>query len=334
MKLVDEIFIVLNDIYTTEDYTTLLIETIDARNYIYHRQLCKCVGGTMMDPNQTVSEPLGDVLNECNIDAIVLNNNDAGVEGAVDNKVSDEREGIVIPPNVNKNHNVPHIVDDANSCLIRCEFRDHIAFDAFHNIISKCIRDTLFSLKKSTNVVVSRDEHVVQILEISGESDDDSMFMVDTLPAEGLKESEVPDYDAMDADILRDNDKRKEDDDADSDSNQTDVRPTNSCWNCGGNHCLKDCKEPHRPENISRNRQLYAQKNRTERYHLESDQRFGSLIPGAISDGLREALGLRSRELPLYIYKMRLYGYPPGWFEDAKVLHSGIALLDANVRIY
>ena len=37
------------------------------------------------------------------------------------------------------------------------------------------------------------------------------------------------------------------------------------------------------------------------------------------SDDLREALGLDESQLPVYIYKMRALGYPPGWMEEAKL---------------
>lgn len=66
---------------------------------------------------------------------------------------------------------------------------------------------------------------------------------------------------------------------------------------------------------------------------MEDDQKYGHLVPGRISASLRNALGLKRYELPLYIYKMRLLGYPPGWLEEARISHSGIRLFDASVRI-
>lgn len=221
-------------------------------------------------------------------------------------------------------------LEDSVNCFVRCEFKDSETFNQLHGIIGQCIRDALFSLKKSTNVVVDDTQNVLKVFEIAGDYADDSMFMVDTLPTDCMNESEIPNYDAMDSDILDHNVINIE---PDTIQQQSENKATGNCWNCGGNHCLKDCKEPHNPVNVSRNKQLFMQKNRTERYHLESDQRFGHFEPGTISDDLRDALGLRSRELPLYIYKMRLYGYPPGWFEDAKIAQSGISLLDANADV-
>lgn len=36
------------------------------------------------------------------------------------------------------------------------------------------------------------------------------------------------------------------------------------------------------------------------------------------SSGLREALGLHENQIPMYIYKMRALGYPPGWMVEAQ----------------
>lgn len=98
---------------------------------------------------------------------------------------------------------------------------------------------------------------------------------------------------------------------------------TNKCFNCDQNHNLRDCPEPRNMGKIRRARNEF---NRRElRYHDDEDQ-YGSLVPGAVSDDLKSALGLSGNEIPLHVYKMRLYGYPPGWLEDAKVQNSGLAL--------
>lgn len=46
------------------------------------------------------------------------------------------------------------------------------------------------------------------------------------------------------------------------------------------------------------------------------------------SDELRKALGLKSQDLPDYIYRMRLLGYPPGYLLEAEVTSSGLAVYD------
>lgn len=63
---------------------------------------------------------------------------------------------------------------------------------------------------------------------------------------------------------------------------------------------------------------------------MEEDQKYSHLTPGNISDGLREALGLRKNQLPPFIYHMRLLGYPPGWLEEAKFVHSNLAMFDSE----
>lgn len=215
--------------------------------------------------------------------------------------------------------------EDKSPCLLRISFRDDSTFDELHQTVGKCIRDALFSLKKSLNVVVKRDEICMEILEIPDNDNNDSLFMIDTIPTDRVNErTEVPNY-KTGSDVLN-NDK------IEPATNEDDDKPKGMCWNCNGNHTLRDCKKPRDQDAINRGKQLFAQKGKTERYHLDTEQKFGQFVPGKISDSLRSALGLRSRELPLYIYKMRLYGYPPGWLEEAKVAHSGLTLFNAEAR--
>ena len=41
--------------------------------------------------------------------------------------------------------------------------------------------------------------------------------------------------------------------------------------------------------------------------------------PGVISEKLREALGINDKQLPPYIYRMRCYGYPPGYHRNRRL---------------
>lgn len=66
------------------------------------------------------------------------------------------------------------------------------------------------------------------------------------------------------------------------------------------------------------------------RYHIDEEQRFAHLVPGKVSDELRSAMGLKTNQLPRFIYRMRLYGYPPGWLDEAKITHSGITLINES----
>uniref|UniRef100_A0A182PML4 PSP proline-rich domain-containing protein n=1 Tax=Anopheles epiroticus TaxID=199890 RepID=A0A182PML4_9DIPT len=105
-------------------------------------------------------------------------------------------------------------------------------------------------------------------------------------------------------------------------------KPKQTCWNCGAEHALKDCKEPRNYTRIRQKKEEFQRK--ADRYHADLEQRYGHFRPGTLSEGLRSALGLGSRDLPTHVYKMRLFGYPPGWLEDAKITHSGLQLFGSN----
>ncbi|XP_050092782.1 zinc finger CCHC domain-containing protein 8 homolog [Anopheles aquasalis] len=108
-------------------------------------------------------------------------------------------------------------------------------------------------------------------------------------------------------------------------------RARQSCWNCEGDHGLKDCKEPRNYTRIRQQKEIFQKK--TDRYHADLEQKLGHIVPGQLSDHLREALGLGSRDLPFHIYRMRVLGYPPGWLEEAKITHSGLQLFDSNGEV-
>uniref|UniRef100_A0A182YFQ8 PSP domain-containing protein n=1 Tax=Anopheles stephensi TaxID=30069 RepID=A0A182YFQ8_ANOST len=101
-----------------------------------------------------------------------------------------------------------------------------------------------------------------------------------------------------------------------------------TCWNCEGSHALKDCKQPRNYVRIRQKKEEFQKK--CERYHADLEQKYGHIRPGHLSLELRNALGLGPRDLPLHVYKMRLFGYPPGWLEDAKITHSGLQLFGSN----
>lgn len=103
-------------------------------------------------------------------------------------------------------------------------------------------------------------------------------------------------------------------------------RPKNCCWNCQGDHMIGDCPDPKDHRRITKNRNAFmAAKNRrnelagggmnmmggrSKRYHEEQS----SVKPGMLSEGLRYAMELGPQEVPSHVYRMRLYGYPPGIF--------------------
>ncbi|XP_031638325.1 zinc finger CCHC domain-containing protein 8 homolog [Contarinia nasturtii] len=264
---------------------------------------------------------------------------DAGSESngdtvVLESKLNDEDICMNVEQESNMNENSSHELNgshddiDENNCLVRLVFRDETVFDELHQVIGQCVRDALFLLKKSANLIIDKSEKCVKVTEISAKNDD-NIFMVDTLPTENTNTSEIPDYNSSAIDVLNDEEEKEADPNAgDGDESK---RKTGNCWNCGGDHNMRDCKEERDPDAINRAKQSFMQKTKTERYHLEAEQKYSHLVPGKLSDNLRQALGLRSRELPMYIYKMRLYGYPEGWLEEAKINHSGLSLFHSEM---
>lgn len=225
------------------------------------------------------------------------------MDGISNEKVTDESTADII---------------DENKSLFRLEFENENVFEELATVISSRIREALILLNRTVTVVVDKENHRISF----AKADESDIFMVDTLPTDTVHKSEVPSYKSV-TEALRKMKKETAND-------ANDKPKSGSCWNCGGDHNMRECKEPMNRENISRGKQLF-QRSKTERYHLDAEQKFAHFLPGSISENLREALGLRKRELPLYIYKMRLYGYPPGWLEDAKVTRSGLTLFNAEV---
>ncbi|XP_021918668.1 zinc finger CCHC domain-containing protein 8 homolog isoform X2 [Zootermopsis nevadensis] len=158
--------------------------------------------------------------------------------------------------------------------------------------------------------------------------DSSSLFKVDTHPT--LKDNlDVPAYNHKFNEILQ----QTKDDIGKTSKNEGSSR--SSCFNCLGNHSLRDCPLPHDPSAITKNRRQFSARftrtqSKTSRYHLDDEQKFASFVPGQISNKLRKALGLAKHQLPNHIYKMRTLGYPPGWMEDAKISHSGLTLYDCK----
>ncbi|XP_034946227.1 zinc finger CCHC domain-containing protein 8 homolog isoform X2 [Chelonus insularis] len=149
--------------------------------------------------------------------------------------------------------------------------------------------------------------------------DDEPLFMIDSTPAH---------HGTLDIPIYGKKFERVLTETHDNASEEIDCKsPKLNCFNCLGNHNLRDCTEPKNHFTINKNRKEFMNKTGTKnsRYHL--DQKFQ---PGIISSELKKALGLANDELPKHIYKMRLLGYPPGWLEEAKLEHSGLNLYNSD----
>ncbi|CAF3862718.1 unnamed protein product [Adineta steineri] len=140
-------------------------------------------------------------------------------------------------------------------------------------------------------------------------------------------------------------------------------RPKPSCFNCGAqDHGVQGCPMKLDSERIRRSREQYQEQmadafgyndlsqinsgygNSNEpasRYHEDSyqsslndqviiEERFRRFAPGCVGYELRQALGLRDNQIPMYIYNMRRCGYPPGWLREARVKKSGLQVFHDN----
>ncbi|XP_045127670.1 zinc finger CCHC domain-containing protein 8 homolog isoform X2 [Portunus trituberculatus] len=111
-----------------------------------------------------------------------------------------------------------------------------------------------------------------------------------------------------------------------------DARPKQSCFNCQGDHGISQCTLPLNQSRISVNRKKRMASRMSVRYHEDCENKYGQYQPGKISESLRYALGLRKNQLPLYIYRMRVLGYPPGWLKEAEVHQADVKMYDAIGR--
>lgn len=110
-----------------------------------------------------------------------------------------------------------------------------------------------------------------------------------------------------------------------------DPKPKKTCFNCLGDHNVNECPDPPDFQKIAVNRKkIMSTRVSNVRYHEDSDNKYGQLQPGKISDTLRHALGMRQDELPMYIYRMRYLGYPPGWLKEAEVRQADMKMYDGT----
>uniref|UniRef100_A0A1B0AF31 CCHC-type domain-containing protein n=1 Tax=Glossina pallidipes TaxID=7398 RepID=A0A1B0AF31_GLOPL len=171
-----------------------------------------------------------------------------------------------------------------------------------------------------------RDRAKEQSPDLSGLSE---LFTIDTDPVQKLDSVQVPSYKRAVKDVLLDEETETQRKQSEEKNNMKRPKQGGACFNCGATeHGLKDCPMPRNPKRIRTAKKFIT---KSERYHVDVEQRFAHLRPGRISDNLREAMCLKRGELPFFFYRMRYLGYPPGWLEDAKVEHSGITLFNSDV---
>ena len=119
-------------------------------------------------------------------------------------------------------------------------------------------------------------------------------------------------------------------------------RPRQECFNClATNHRVTECPIRINDERIAIHRNLFNSQSmqsqelsngQMNRYTSDPDSKqYRGLIPGKISDQLREALGCKPNQLPPFIYLMREIGYPVGWLLEAQVNNKNkLAVLNGD----
>ncbi|RNA12978.1 zinc finger CCHC domain-containing 8 [Brachionus plicatilis] len=118
-------------------------------------------------------------------------------------------------------------------------------------------------------------------------------------------------------------------------------RPRLECFNClATNHRVDECPVRRDDERIKIHRKIFTSQSVqaqeqselfSTRYTSDSKDNRG-FEPGKISDALRQALGVKSNQLPPYIYLMRELGYPAGWLLEAKVTRSDLELVNDSMK--
>lgn len=145
-------------------------------------------------------------------------------------------------------------------------------------------------------------------------------YKIDNTPNKAAGEESTPTYRKSFGGTVLCNDKKIENTPR---SNQSNSR--NVCFNCEKtNHSLRDCPEPRNMKKVNKARNEFNK--RELRYHDDAENDSSLNQPGKISEDLRNALGLGDTQLPLHVYRMRLFGYPAGWIEEAKIHNSGLSL--------
>lgn len=245
-----------------------------------------------------------------------------------------------------------------NNVLLSMQFRNQELFQLFKGSLSEYLKTT-FQLKmggEEVDVILQTEQFSIQVLSkthcqestpnasaectpvqsnatlpeaekettsANDEANTDGMFVIDSTPAKTAKGGPIiPSYKKALQKVL-DNSPSA----ASAESATKRPKPKQNCWNCDGDHGLKDCKQPRNFAKIDKMKQAFMKTK--DRYHVDLEQKYGHIVPGRLSHELRQALGLRKRDLPVHVYRMRLFGYPPGWLEDAKITHSGLQLFNS-----
>lgn len=205
--------------------------------------------------------------------------------------------------------------------ILKISFKNAAAYAELNSLIAKSATNVLFYSKRS--VICTEDSSKLTLTFNETSNSDNGLFIVDAIPAAVPEiESIVPQYSYNDAIVQIDNPS------AENSVQRADesvaAKKENRKRRC-------DCMKSNDSNDSGERDPKRAKKSNNQRYHNDVEQKFGNFLPGKMSKELRKAMGLADNELPLYIYRMRMLGYPPGWLEHAKVRASGLNLFDSQV---
>ncbi|XP_050473260.1 zinc finger CCHC domain-containing protein 8 homolog isoform X2 [Bombus huntii] len=241
---------------------------------------------------------------ECSIEKDSLPNNNADKMNVTNNYMDN-----------NKNASTMETCDSESSStpLLKVMFRDENIAWQYSKRIKVFLEELVSSKIKcqendnglTLEVWDNDTDSTSQSIDITTGSDDsqdiicDTLFTVDKQPRPG-DEFDVPSYSRkyILCDNVFDDTKLKSSKYPEGNSQRF------MCFNCSGNHNLRDCTEPRNYTAIEANRKNFNMKGNSK--------------------------GLRSNELPRHIYRMRKLGYPPGWLEEARLQHSGLSLFNSD----
>ncbi|OQR67275.1 zinc finger protein-like [Tropilaelaps mercedesae] len=103
------------------------------------------------------------------------------------------------------------------------------------------------------------------------------------------------------------------------------------CFNCLGDHHITECTKPIDRRAIAENRRnLQLKQQGSNARFFEDEERNSRFTPGRWGRRLLDAMGVRRNELPAFVYRMRVLGYPPGWLKEAEVETSGLKIFDGH----
>lgn len=156
-----------------------------------------------------------------------------------------------------------NIVD---ASILRICFKDAATYSELNTLISRCVKNALFYLQKS--VICSEDSTNFTLTFNETSSADNDLFIVDSAPSETPEIANViPEYSRSEV-IIND----KIIDQINEDTVNAAKKAQNECFNCDGNHSIRDCTLPKDLAKIKQNRAKFSSNKLSyERYHVDGN---------------------------------------------------------------